>query len=119
MSPDLRRVREQLERRWHAEGWHRDETLGALLADAADRHGVVRLTFHSRTRGTAVLTLADMYARGQRVAAGMRALGLTRGDVVAVQLPNWPELAISYAAAAALGLVIVPVVPIYGAAEIG
>ncbi len=119
LSPEIRGVRDGFEQRWTAEGWYRGETLARLLADAAaDRRGGVPITFHSRTRKIEVLTVAEMYARGQRVAAGLAGLGLRHGNVIAIQLPNWAELAVCYAAAAVLGLVIVPVVPAYGTAEI-
>jgi cyclohexanecarboxylate-CoA ligase/acyl-CoA synthetase len=40
-----------------------------------------------------------------KIAAGLNARGVTRGDVVALQLPNTPEFVLSYLAAARLGSV--------------
>ena len=36
-----------------------------------------------------------------------------------MQLPNWPQTAIVYYAIAALGAVLIPIVSIYGPAEVG
>ena len=53
------------------------------------------------------------------VASALHACGLGPGDVIAVQVPNWVEGAVAYAAAMLLGAVIVPIVHIYGPAEVG
>jgi acyl-CoA synthetase (AMP-forming)/AMP-acid ligase II len=43
-----------------------------------------------------------------RLAAGLRALGLQAGDRIALHLRNGPELAISYCASLRIGLIAVP-----------
>ena len=53
-----------------------------------------------------------------RVARGLRELGVGRGDVVAVQLPNIPEYLLSYAAICALGATLQPVHLPYRRAEL-
>ena len=58
----------------------------------------------------------------RRVAAGGRRLarlGLGPGDVVAFQLPNWVEAAITFYACAMLGVTLVPIVHFYGPKEVG
>ena len=50
--------------------------------------------------------------------AAFQAMGLVRGDTIAFQLPNWREVAAIDIAAAALGLVVTPIVPIYRDAEL-
>lgn len=64
------------------------------------------------------ITYAQLAERGIRLAAGLHGLGLERGDRVAVQLPNWSEFTVVVAAAARLGLVIVPIMPIFRQAEV-
>jgi acyl-CoA synthetase (AMP-forming)/AMP-acid ligase II len=54
-----------------------------------------------------------------RVAGGLRALGLGPGDLVAFQLPNWVEAAITFYACAILGVTLVPIVHFYGPKEVG
>jgi acyl-CoA synthetase (AMP-forming)/AMP-acid ligase II len=53
-----------------------------------------------------------------RLIAGLRELGLSAGDVISFQFPNWREGAVVDIAAAALGLVVNPIVPIYRDAEL-
>ena len=53
------------------------------------------------------------------MAGGLRALGLGPGDVVAFQLPNWVEAAVTFYACAMLGVTLVPIVHFYGPKEVG
>jgi long-chain acyl-CoA synthetase len=53
-----------------------------------------------------------------RVAAALLALGLERGDRVAVQLPNLPEFLVSYFGILKAGLIMVPLNPLLKAREI-
>ncbi len=69
--------------------------------------------------GDRSFSLAALHEAGRCVAAGLSALGLRQGDVLAMQLPNWPEAVMTYVAAAELGVTIAPIVHIYGAAEVG
>ena len=100
------------------EGFWGDESLGELLAaglhDAAGNPFAVR-SDRKPFRGT----LGDVDALARRVAAGMRARGIERGDVVAFQLPNWLEAAATFYAIAYLGAVVVPIVHFYGPKEVG
>jgi len=65
------------------------------------------------------VSVAEVLARGEVVAAALHERGVRAGDVVAVQVPNWVEGGVAYAAAMLLGAVIVPIVHIYGPAEVG
>lgn len=49
------------------------------------------------------LDYAGLRAQVQRVAAGLHALGLGRGDAIAVQLPNTREFVVAYLAIARIG----------------
>ena len=62
---------------------------------------------------------ADLADEALRLVATLRKLGLEPGDVIAFQLPNWRAVAAIDIAAAALGLVTTPIVPIYRDAELG
>jgi cyclohexanecarboxylate-CoA ligase/acyl-CoA synthetase len=53
-----------------------------------------------------------------RLASAILSLGVTAGDRVVVQLPNWHEFAIVYLAVSRVGAIVVPVQPIYRANEI-
>lgn len=58
------------------------------------------------------LSFAALEARVNRLANAILALGLRKGDKMAVVLPNSLELYLSYLAAAATGVVIVPLSPL-------
>ncbi len=63
-------------------------------------------------------TSSALAEQGRALACSLAAMGLRQGDVISTQMPNWAEaIAIDYAAAA-LGLVINPVVLIYREAEL-
>ena len=54
------------------------------------------------------LTYADVNAAVGRVAGGLNRIGIRRGDVVTVQLPNAVEFLVSYLAVAAVGAIFQP-----------
>ncbi|MEO5338919.1 MAG: AMP-binding protein [Magnetococcus sp. MYC-9] len=58
--------------------------------------------------GEESLTFREVVALARKCAAGMHAIGLVRGDAVAILLPNSISFAIILLAAARLGLVVVP-----------
>jgi cyclohexanecarboxylate-CoA ligase len=76
----------------------------ALVAYRADRgDGAEPRRFSYRELG-------DLVARA---AAALRRLGVGRGDVVAVQVPNWWEFAVAALAARRIGAVVNPLMPIF------
>src|SRR5713226_1966357 len=79
----------------------------ALLADRADRADARRFTYAE---------LGDLIARA---AAALKRLGVGRGDVISVQLPNWWEFAVIALAAFRVGAVVNPLMPIFREHELG
>ncbi|MDT5152023.1 MAG: hypothetical protein QOI01_3756, partial [Mycobacterium sp.] len=65
------------------------------------------------TDGTRSLTYRELFDAGQRLAVGLHRQGLRRGDTAAVQLPNWVEFIQVLVALSRLGVVMVPIMPIY------
>ncbi len=63
-------------------------------------------------------TFADVESMARRFASGLHRRGVGPGDVVALQLPNWMEAAVSFWASAFLGAVVVPIVHFYGRKEL-
>ncbi|BBX01907.1 long-chain-fatty-acid--CoA ligase [Mycolicibacterium moriokaense] len=63
-------------------------------------------------------TVAELFDESIRLAAGLAGLGVGPGDVVALQLPNWRECFSAHAAVWLCGAVVLPIVPIYGPAEV-
>jgi cyclohexanecarboxylate-CoA ligase len=64
------------------------------------------------------LSFAEWERLARRAALGLLALGVTPGDVVAYQLPNWWEAAVLFLAAARIGAVVNPVLPIFRSREL-
>src|ERR1700754_2288901 len=65
------------------------------------------------TDGIRSLTFRELFDAGQRLAVGLHRQGLRRGDTAAVQLPNWVEFIQVLTALSRLGVVMVPIMPIY------
>jgi long-chain acyl-CoA synthetase len=63
-------------------------------------------------------TCRDVDIASGRVAAGLRAAGLARGDTVAVQLPNLPEFVFAYFGALKAGITLMPLNPLLRAPEV-
>src|ERR1700746_236233 len=78
----------------------------AIVADRADREQAPRLTYKELDR------LAD------RAARSLLRLGVGRGDVVTVQLPNWWEFVVTAFACSKIGAVMNPVMPILREREV-
>ncbi len=77
-----------------------------------------RLTVASSTQ-PAETRLSDVIAAGRRMGTRMMDAGVRPGDVVGLMLPNWREWQVAAVAAAQAGAVILPIVSIYGAKELG
>src|SRR5271163_2188146 len=71
------------------------------------------------TDGTRSLTFRELFDAGQRLAVGLHRRGLRRGDTAAVQLPNWVEFIQVLTALSRLGVVMVPIMPIYRREDVG
>ena len=68
--------------------------------------------------GDTALTYAQVDETSGRVAASLLALGLQRGDKVALQLPNVPQFLFAYFGILKAGLVMVPLNPLLVAPEV-
>lgn len=113
----LRSVPEDLTRRYMAEGWWNDATLGTLAARGLEEMAGGAFRVRSGVRPWAG-TFADVDRAARSLASSLRARGVGPGDVVEFQLPNWVEAGVTFWAAAYLGAVVVPVVHFYGAKEV-
>ncbi|GAB3616860.1 long-chain-fatty-acid--CoA ligase [Okibacterium endophyticum] len=90
-------------------GW-----LGDLVATAAERYGdAVALEFFGAT--TAYSELQDAI---DRVAEGLRGLGVGHGDTVALVLPNCPQHIVAFYAVLRLGAIVVEHNPLYTPREL-
>ncbi len=96
-----------------ARGFWTDATVRKWLSHAAaqtpDKPAIVT--------STATLSFREVHRRSERLARALRARGLDRGNVIAIQLPNIPEFMIAYFAASMLGAVLAPLHMPYRARE--
>ena len=90
--------------------------VGAMLSDATRVRGSVAV--FADAAGDICLAHADLVAQARRLAGGLAALGLAAGDIVAVQMPTRPATMIVHAALAWAGMVVLPIIHIYGDAEL-
>ena len=96
-------------------GYWGDDTLPAVIdhwADADPAHPYL-------SDGTSALTYGQFRARAWTLAANLAGHGVRPGDRVAVQLPNWNEYFLLYAACARLGAIMIPVITVYRKDEVG
>ncbi len=113
----LRSVPPELVERYVAEGLWRDETLGRFLMDEIAARPALGVKIRSARRPWAG-TFADVLEAARRLATALGARGIGAGDVVAFQLPNWVEAAVTFWASALIGAVVTPIVHFYGAKEV-
>src|SRR5215212_4960432 len=88
--------------------------LAAILRESAladPEHPLLRI-------GSLELSYQQVDVMSGRVASGLRAAGLDRGDTAAVQLPNVPEFVFAYFGALKAGLTLVPINPLLMAPEV-
>ncbi len=97
-----------------ASGVWRNKTLAGLLDDQLARDPDQILII----QGDVQLSARDIDAQARALAAALQQRGLVAGDVISFQLPNWPEAVVVDMAAAMLGLVSNPIIPIYRDAEV-
>lgn len=116
MDPSAYQVRWDAEqaRRWKTQGLWEDLTL-ADRAHALAQEAPEQVT---HVCGGASLTAAQAWQRSGRLADALAARGYRTGDVLAFQTPNWLEAVLINLAAARLGLVVCPIVPIYRDREV-
>ncbi|MEU9384676.1 AMP-binding protein [Streptomyces sp. NPDC048279] len=101
--------------RYRAAGHWQGVTFGARLRQAGTDHG----TRVALVDGDRRWTYADLDTEADRVAHGLRGLGIGRGDRVVVQLPNCAEFVLVWWGLQRLGAVPVHAMPGHRRREIG
>ena len=99
---------------YYEQGWWDDSTLTSHLdhwADTQPDHPYV-------SDGNAAYTYGEFRDASRALSAALVGLGARPGDRIAVQLANWTEFFLIYAANARAGIVTIPVVPVYREKEV-
>lgn len=84
-----------------------------LLRSATEYPNHEALDFMGRT-----MTYAELLGQSRRAANAFRALGLAKGDRVAIMLPNCPQTVVAYYGALMAGLTVVMTNPLYTEREL-
>lgn len=113
MPLEVTLTRERVERSVAA-GWWKNRLLNDYLGEAVSAHPDRHAVTDSRGR----LTYEELARLRDRAALGFLELGVRRGDVVSVQLPNWNEFVVITLALERIGAVINPIAPIYREREV-
>jgi cyclohexanecarboxylate-CoA ligase len=99
--------------------WHDFTAIDCLDAAAAELPDKVALTDRNSTSGcVTTLTFRELKLLSERLAAGLAALGVDKGDVVSYQLPNWWQFVALYLASARIGAIANPLMPIFREREL-
>ena len=104
----------ELERAYRSNGHWQGASFAPLLERASEQWGDRTALVDGNSR----LSFREVRARVENLAAGLAGLGVRRGSVVALQLPNWWETVIASWAVIRLGAVLTPVHPMYRRREL-
>ncbi|HQR04408.1 MAG: AMP-binding protein [Proteobacteria bacterium] len=116
----IRQDRKILQERWRSLGYYPDKTLSQALHEGVERYPDVESYYYSGDDENQLCRLSnrDIFQAGLGAASALRTLGIGPGDVVAVQLPTCHEAAILYQGIIHLGATVLPIVHMYGEAEV-
>ncbi len=95
-------------------GYWRNETLAQYL----DRWASARPERVAIVDGVGRYTWAELARAVERVAYGLRSVGVEPGSAISCQLPNWNEFILMALAASRLGAILNPIPPIYRGSEL-
>lgn len=105
---------------WRTAGLWRSETLldDVRRTAASDPGRAAIISWRHESRQTTQLTYGELLALTERAAGGLQHRGVTAGEVVSLQLPNWWEFIVLHLACVQLGAVTHPMSPILGRREV-
>lgn len=91
-------------------------TLNYYLKRAVENRGDAIALIHANSAQR--VTYGQIGQKAEALARAFRKLGIRKGDVVSVQLPNWPEFVYVHFALARIGAVTNPINPVYRGREV-
>ena len=90
--------------------------LDQAVASTPDREAIVGYQVTGDTR--TALTYRQLNDKVTRMAAGLAAIGIGKGEVVACQLPNWWQTTALHLACMRIGAILNPLMPIFREREL-
>jgi acyl-CoA synthetase len=115
---EIRKTSPELTESYLEQGLWTEDTLASVLDAALREHADLTFRVWSQQRPYQG-TVGDVHELAGRIAGGLSARGIGRGDVVAFQIPSWMEAAATFWGAALCGAVVLPIVHFYGPREVG
>jgi len=94
--------------------YYKAETLPQLLRNAATEYPKHKAVHFMGKE----LNFRQIYEKSSKLAAYLQSIGVSKGDRVAVMLPNIPQTVISFYAIMLAGAIVVPVNPLYKEREV-
>ena len=115
--PGVAEARAGLRRQWAEAGVQSSLTIPQAIAQRLSTNkGLLAMQSEA---GLAEISARQLHEQARALAGALRRMGAEPGDVIAMQLPNWLETTLLTLAIFYAGGVVLPVVPIYGAKELG
>lgn len=99
--------------------WFNKTVIGSLksaLAKNPDKTALV--SFKTETKSEQSFSYQDIWDTTNKIALGLKQLGVVKNDVVSCQLPNWWEFTLLYLACSRIGAVLNPLMPIFREREL-
>ena len=111
----------QVRRNPHLDSWAKREGLwpNRTVAQFAHERMIAEPDRTIIIDGDLHLSSAQLYTQAASLAGYLREIGIVQGDVISFQLPNWWEATVVNLAAAIIGAVVNPILPINRDSEVG
>ncbi len=102
------------------QGYWVNKTILQSLNEAVHQHPdkIALVSYKTEQQTEKSLTYREMLHTANRVALGLKRLGVQKQDIVSCQLPNWWEFTILYIACRRIGAVLNPLMPIFREREL-
>ncbi|NRA31870.1 MAG: AMP-binding protein [Polyangiaceae bacterium] len=113
----MRGTRTHLTQRWYDEGYYSEKTIRDVVDENIKRFGDKKLVVWSQCQPSET-TLGECYERGRKLAGALLDMGFKPGDVMAMQMPSWAEAIVGYHACLQIGLIVLPIIHVYGVQEV-
>ena len=102
------------------QGYWQNKTMMQSLHEAAEKYPEKEalVSFRTENKQQISLNFKEILALTNKIALGLKQLGVEKNDVVSCQLPNWWEFSLLYFACSRIGAVLNPLMPIFREREL-